>query len=679
MAPKKQAKPKPGQLLLQPTYDQRFFEDAVGRALLSDPKVAIMELIANAWDAFATKVTIQLPNTETGQCFSVEDNGCGMTHDEFEARWMKLSYRRIDHQGIYAEKPPKCKNLPDRKAFGRNGKGRHASFCFSKGEFFVETHKAGKRHLFRVFRPPTDDKPFESEKIEETNTKKNGTRLYAETPVDVSIMPYELRAEIGMRFLSDPTFEVIVDGQKVEFEHIPEHCKTTADIDVPGVGTIKLLTIDTQESDRSTRLHGIAWQVRGRLVGEASWRNFGDEKFIDGRRTAAKRYSFIVQADCLDREGWIFADWTGFNMKEDGVKKSFELVNDAIRNFLLEQTAEEREETFNNIKAKNAPLLKRMGPRNAEIWNTFVNRVQEECPSLSEKEVESVAGILAKLEASKSQYALLQKLHSCSPDDLDALNQIMESWTVETAKIVLDELENRLGLIAELESKMLDDKTDELHDLQPIFDRGLWIFGPEFESIEFTSNRTMATVVTKLLKLDKVEGSNKRPDFVVLTDGSVSFHSRPAYDDNHEEDGVEVLVIVELKKPSVQLGSKERNQCYDYVKELRLKGAIKQSTLVHCFLLGKLIEPGEEGQTTHGADNQGKCVIRPMIFQTVIGRAKARTLGLYNKVKNAPFLNQIEIDEYLQPQKVDVDLQMTIFPEEVLIDVTPIDATPPLK
>lgn len=670
MAPKKQAKPKPGQLVLQPSYDPRFFEDAIGRTLLSDPKVAMMELIANAWDAFATKVTIKLPNTETGQCFSVEDNGCGMTYEEFEARWMKLSYNRIDHQGIYAEKPPKCAKLPDRKAFGRNGKGRHASFCFSRGEFFVETHKAGTRNLFRVFIPPTHERPFASEKKEESTTKKTGTRLYAEMPVDISITPYELRAEIGMRFLSDPTFEVIVDGQKVEFEHIPSHCKTTADIEVPGVGTIKLLTIDTQESDRSTRLHGIAWQVGGRLVGEASWKNFGDEKFIDGRRTAAKRYSFIVQADCLDRQGWILADWTGFNMKEDGVKKSFEMVNDAIRTFLLEQTAEEREETFNNIKAKNAPLLKRMGPRNAEIWNTFVSKVQEECPSLSEKEVESVAGILAKLEVSKSQYALLEKLHNCSADDLDTLNQIMESWTVETAKIVLDELENRLSLIADLESKMLDDKTDELHDLQPIFDRGLWIFGPEFESIEFTSNRTMATVVTKLLKLDKVEGSNKRPDFVVLPDGSVSFHSRPAYDEKHEEDGVDTLVIVELKKPSVLLGAKERNQCWEYVKELRNKGAIKQATLVHCFLLGKLIEPGEEGQTTHGADNQGKCVIRPMIFQTVIGRAKARTLGLYHKVKNAPFLNQTEIDQYLKPEKVDVDIQISMF-EQTVIDATP--------
>src|ERR1700733_8739276 len=270
MPSQKKTKTNPNQLLLEPTYDPRFFEDAIGRTLLSDPKVAIIELIANAWDAFARKVTIQLPNTETGQTFSIEDNGCGMTHAEFSDRWMELSYNRIEHQGIYAEKPPACQSLPDRKAFGRNGKGRHAGFCFSKGEFFVETHKTGKRLLYRVFKPQTQDKPFKSEKLEESNSRKTGTKLYAETPVDVSISAGDLRAEIGMRFLSDPTFEVIVDGEKVIFEHIPDQCKTTADIDVPGVGTITLLTIDTQESDRTTRLHGIAWQVRGRLVGEAS-------------------------------------------------------------------------------------------------------------------------------------------------------------------------------------------------------------------------------------------------------------------------------------------------------------------------------------------------------------------------------------------------------------------------
>lgn len=666
MATKKKTKPNSNQLLLEPTYDPRFFEDAIGRTLLFEPKVAIIELIANAFDAYARKVVIQLPDLDLDQPFSIEDDGSGMTHQHFQDRWMKLSYNRAEHQGIYAEKPPKCQGLPERRAFGRNGKGRHAGFCFAKGEFFVETHREGNCNLYRVFRPHGQNTPFNSVRLKETKSKKIGTKLYAKTPVDILVSPDDIRAEIGMRFLSDPTMEVIVNGQKVEFEHIPEHCKKSSVIDVPEVGTVTLLIIDTMEGDKTTKLHGIAWQVCGRLVGEASWKSFGDERFIDGRSTAAKRFVFIVQADCLDRENCITADWTSFNMREEAVKKSFELVNNAIRRFLLDQSSEERQEIFNDIHAKNAPLLKRMGPRTAEIWKTFVKRVQEECPSINEKELENVATILARLEASRSRYALLQKLHNCSPDDFDKLNEILESWTVETAKLVLDELEDRLSLIAELESKMLDDTADELHDLQPIFDRGLWIFGPEFESIHFTSNKTMASVISKLMKLSNAKGSKRRPDYVVLPDGSVSFHSLPTYDGNHEEDGVASLVIVELKKPSVALGTKEQNQCWDYVKELMEKGAIKDRTPVNCFLLGKTIQPREEKETTKGA-----CVIRPMTFQTVIGRAKSRTLLLYNKVKNAPFLKDSDIDEYLKPEKVDADIQVSLFPAVATIDVTP--------
>lgn len=666
MAAKKPTGTNLNQLLLEPTYDPRFFEDAIGRTLLFEPKVAIIELIANAFDAYARKVVINLPNVELKQPFSIEDNGSGMTHQQFQDRWMKLSYNRVEHQGIFAEKPPDCQKLPDRRAFGRNGKGRHAGFCFAKGEFFVESHRDGKCNLYRVFRPHGQSTPFNSEQVKETKSKMTGTRIYAKIPVDIRISPEEIRAEIGMRFLSDPTMEVIVDGQKVEYEHIPDHCKKTAEIDIPDVGTIKVLIIDTLEGDQTTKLHGIAWQVRGRLVGEASWKSFGDEKFIDGRSTAAKRFVFIVQADCLDRENCISADWTAFNMREEPVKKAFELVNETVRRFLLDLSSEKRQDTFNEIHAKNAPLLRRMGPRKAEIWKTFVSRVQEECPSINEKELESVSTILAKLEASSSKYAILQKLHNCSTDDLDKLNEILESWTVETAKLVLDELEDRLSLIAELESKMLDDSTDELHDLQPIFDRGLWIFGPEFESIHFTSNKTMATVISKLMKVSHAKGSKRRPDYVVLPSGSVSFHSLPAYDGSHEEDGVASLVIVELKKPSVALGAKEQNQCWDYVKELMDKGAIKDHTPVNCFLLGKTIQPREEKETTKGA-----CIIRPMTFQTVIGRAKSRTLSLYNKVKNAPFLKEADIEEYLTPEKVDADIQVSLFPAGATIDLTP--------
>src|SRR5665811_951060 len=123
------------------------------------------------------------------------------------------------------------------------------------------------------------------------------------------------------------------------------------------------------------------------------------------------------------------------------------------------------------------------------------------------------------------------------PGDLDQLNQLLADWTVRSAKIALDEIQTRLKLIHELDQKLRDDTMDEVADLQPLFERSLWVFGPEFESIEFTSNRGMTEVIRKIFGGKQV-GSRNRPDFVMLRDGSVGLYSCDADDMGHEVNGV---------------------------------------------------------------------------------------------------------------------------------------------
>ena len=63
-------------------FAPRFLEKFVGKSILYGPKTAIMELIANDWDAGATKVDIYWPKAEGGFTFSIADNGTGMTEQE---------------------------------------------------------------------------------------------------------------------------------------------------------------------------------------------------------------------------------------------------------------------------------------------------------------------------------------------------------------------------------------------------------------------------------------------------------------------------------------------------------------------------------------------------------------------------------------------------------------------
>lgn len=214
---------------------------------------------------------------------------------------------------------------------------------------------------------------------------------------------------------------------------------------------------------------------------------------------------------------------------------------------------------------------------------------------------------------------------------------------MDMAKVVLDELKGRLRLVDELRRKTATSDTLEVQELQPLFFQGLWIFGPEFETIEFTSNEGMTSVIQKLFDRE-IHGSRNRPDFVVLPDGSAGLYAYPKYDDHGAEMGVDRLVIVELKKPGVIVGGEQKTQCWKYVKELLAKGLLAHYSRIDCYVLGSQIEAAESGERKELND---RVRILPLSFDTVLTRAKSRLLKLYDRVKSAPFLRGEDIADFL--------------------------------
>jgi hypothetical protein len=88
-------------------------------ALAHDPDIALTELVANAWDAGATEVKIFIPE-DYDQKLITEDNGTGLTKDEFHYSWMRLGYNRLKHQGKQVVFPRGVQGK--RFAYGRNGR-----------------------------------------------------------------------------------------------------------------------------------------------------------------------------------------------------------------------------------------------------------------------------------------------------------------------------------------------------------------------------------------------------------------------------------------------------------------------------------------------------------------------------------------------------------------------------
>jgi hypothetical protein len=613
-------------------FDDRFLESYAGNSLLTDPKTAIMELLANSWDAGATEVEIIWPDEETGDFFII-DNGHGMTYNMFIKIWRTLSYNRLYEQGSYAYFENDLGINYKRPAFGRNGKGRFAAFCFGNS-YYVKTWREGEENLFEVRHEV--DNPLVIKFLEKNRREGHGTEIFTNYSFN-GIPSHTIRSEIGMRFLTDPNFSVKVNNQKVSFFDIPKDNIEEIVIHVNEKDEVIIKVIDIKDTDRTTHLHGIAWRVKNRLVGECTWKGSDQEALVDGRRINAKRYTFMVFADALD--SCVLPDWSGFKTTDPSFIETNNIVQSKIKDYLLGLTKESRESRLKELKIEHKNIIKRMSPISYERWEMFVKRTQEECPSISESDLIKLSGLLANLEASNNQYNLIHILHELSPDQLDNLDKILAEWNIDMAKIVLDELQFRLKLLEELKIKIQDPSTDELHELQPLFYRGLWIFGPEYETIEYTSNEGMTTVIYKIFNKN-IKASKKRPDFVILPDSTVGLYSYPKYDENGSEIGVDKLTIVELKKPGINISSNEKSQCWEYIKELNKIGLLDRSSIVNCFVLGSKIDPLESSPTLY---NEYVRVI-PLTYSIIVERAKSRLLKLADKVQRAPFLSNFRLE-----------------------------------
>lgn len=622
-----------------PKFGERFLQDHAG-AIITDPKTAIVEILANCSDAGADRVEINWLQNDADHV-EIADNGTGMSHDEFTRRWMELSYNRQEAQGSSVQFPS-ANRASNRKVFGKNGKGRHGMFCFAD-EYTVETRKEGELSVFLVRRTfGRGERPFEViiQNREKVSPDEHGTKIWAES-LRRDLDEQSLKDLLGSKFIADPSFRIFVNNQEVELtdlSHLIDECQLRVD----DMGTVSVLLIDTEKISKSSKQHGVAWWVNKRLVGEASWRMQDGSQYLDRRMSKAKRYTFVVMADILSED--VLDDWSGFRKGSPVVTNVVTVVEDYIQKKLTELF----EGTYNERKreaiASNRGDLAVLSPVSRQHIGQFLDDIQKNSPTIRQEHLSDAVKVLANLEKSRSGYALLQELARLKPDDLDGLRELLKQWTVREMRTVLDELYTRLKLIERLENVIADLSSSELHDIQPLFQRGLWILGPEYESVEFTSNRSLATVVETLLKgkgeSGRLSTPRRRPDFVILPDSSLSIYSCDQFDEHSEVNGIGKVLIVELKRAGLSLTRNEIRQAEDYALEIRKSGKVEATTPIVAYVLGDMREQDAREPVKIGEHT----IIYPVVYDTVLKQAHARTYNLMEKLRKAGEVDFVDQD-----------------------------------
>ena len=193
-------------------FEENYLIRSLNNCITTQSDVALTELVANAWDAGATEVKIFIPE-KCGQVLTVEDNGIGLTKDEFYSRWMKLSYNRLLHQGKKVLFP-NGKNL-SRIAYGRNGVGRHGLLCFND-EYQVVTHKNGTE-LSLTVSTKVEGQAIAVIDEQTIPSKHQGTILKVVVERNLPTVNH-IREIISSRFLHDPQFIIEVNRKRLTLD-----------------------------------------------------------------------------------------------------------------------------------------------------------------------------------------------------------------------------------------------------------------------------------------------------------------------------------------------------------------------------------------------------------------------------------------------------------------------------
>jgi len=605
-------------------FEQDYLVRTLGN-LASTPEVALTELVANAWDAGATHVDILIPEI-LGEKLTIEDNGVGLTKEEFYSRWMKLGYNRLKHQGKKVQFP-KGVDL-QRYAYGRNGVGRHGMLCFNS-EYNVITQKDSVQSTFTVS-TRSETEPF---LITDESFKKatgHGTKL--EVIVEKNLpKPLAILEVISARFLHDPKFSVSINRQSIQLEELKGLIFSEV-LDINGI-RLNIHLIDSRKSRKSTIYQGIAIWQGGRLVGEPSW-ILGYRMVLDGRTKEAKRYSVVVKTN--DLSDFISEDWTGFK-KDSSLEPVFEKIEETVQEMFAKIAKENIGETTKQIKEHYRKQYNELSPLAQYEFDEAIENIASSNPTARQDSIELAVETIINLERTRSGSELLRKLSNFSSEDVEGLNKLLDNWTIKDALTVLDEIDKRISVIEAIRKLSNDSEVDELHVLHPLIASARWIFGPEFDSPEYSSNSQLQTTVEKVFgkRIDKNAFINnkKRPDIVVLSNSTLSATATLEYDNENGITTLNRVLLIELKRGGFKIGREERNQAVGYVEDFVSCGTLLGSPYINAFIVGESFN--EKVQPTQTIENDNKVEVGKVqicLFSQLVDSSERRLFNLRGRL-----------------------------------------------
>ncbi len=523
----------------------------------------IAELISNAWDADATKVWIEVYDSDPeNKKIVVKDNGVGMSVKEIQNSFLVIGKNRRKEGDI---------TPGGRKVIGRKGIGKLSMFGIAD-EIVVTSVKEinGKRIKNRfslnlnkiknagtVYYPPHEIVNEETE--EQPGTIIEIKRIRRKSPFDAR----KIAIDLARRFLifdehfkvwikhndEDPmlvTQKLQFEGIEVEFEWEFPNSKLSTDYEHAEKVRGKIYTAKKPVPED---MKGVYLVARGKLV---------HRNDFYGIRSSDYAHAYLT--------GWLEVDFIDENPDEDNIatnrqeltweKENLQQLREYIQKIISFVTSEWREKRRElkeeKVREKTGinitDWIESLDVVSKPIARKLVNSVlsSENVDENHASDMVSFIHDMFEFDTFKKMAAEIIKEDSVPEDKI---LDLMKKWELVEAREMYKISQVRIDTITSFE-KLILENAKEVPTIHNFFKKFPWLLDPRI--MEFRDEITYSKLLKEKYPEQELEESNRRIDFLCTK-------------------LVNTLFIIELKRPKHILTLEDLDQVEDYVSFLKEK------------------------------------------------------------------------------------------------------------
>lgn len=531
----------------------------LGLQMYSGPVPAIAELVANAWDADASRVSVAIPlgkSISAKDAITVFDNGTGMAWGDCKDKYMVI--------GRDARKEAGDCTAGGRKRMAHKGLGKLAGFGIAT-KVEVTTVCGGRRIGFTLDYSAIENLGHGEEytveaKTEDASGEQDGTavRLSGLT-LRRKIPKGQFIASMSRRFsvLSD-RFTVDINGERVEKDSHPLQVRFPDEnrrfegetvrggwshATIPGAGRIAYWIGFMEKPIKEPVLRGISVISRGKLVQEPWF--FEVTGGVHGQH-GLQYMTGEVKADFLDEKiDYVTTNRGGIMWSQDKPSLLLDWGRRRVTEVLRKWAEERGRIKFEKIK-RQAPFMDRITkfPAGDRKEMESVIKKMASIETIEDERLKELAIMFINVYENRRLTNMIRKISSLDPHAQAMIYEILSDFKIVEAITMAQIVQTRVSIISKFK-EMIETGAKEVPDMQKHLKDHPWLINPSYSGLihEQTLDRMLRG---KFGVGSRSRAGGRRPDFFCMGE-------------------LGRAVVIEIKRPGVKIGRDEIRQLEDYV------------------------------------------------------------------------------------------------------------------